>query len=300
MIGATDPEPRRAAAPGVAALCASAVLATALLATTLLLFDGRHNRFTVAAPGPIMAGSFTVGPGAGEGAVEALGVLGDGRIVVNGPTRFGDVADASVIMPPRTLLVLDETGAVAATLDTLTTRPIFFENNGGFSLTFVPFTVGPQFAVGDSTVYAGDGDTYAIRAYDPRTGRVTRRLRLARSPRPVTDEALAEYVEWSVAQADPSRAPALRESYEAMPIPATMPAYERLLVDGTGDLWVADFRAPGDEARRWTVFDPTGRVRGTVRTPDGVYVHEIGPDWILGVRRDDLDIPYVVMYRLER
>lgn len=275
-------------------------LAGHLAADTLLLFDGRHNRFTVATPGPAVARSFTVGPGAGEGAVDALGVLGDGRIAVNGPTQFGDVADASVIMPPRALLVLDHDGALVTPLDTLATRPIYFENNGGFSLTFLPFTIAPQFAVGDSTVYVGDGDAYAIRAYDPRTGRVTRRIRLDRPTRPVTDEMLAEYVEWSVAQADPARAPALRESYEAMPIPETMPAYERLLVDGTGDLWVADFRAPGDEARRWTVFDPTGRVLGTVRTPDDVYIHEIGPDWILGVRRDELDIPYVVMYRLER
>jgi len=73
---------------------------------TLLLFDPAHNRFTRVAPGPSIAGSFPVGQDVGEGPVEALGVLAGERPVVNGPTLYGAAADATVLAPPRALLIL--------------------------------------------------------------------------------------------------------------------------------------------------------------------------------------------------
>lgn len=40
---------------------------------------------------------------------------------------------------------------------------------------------------------------------------------------------------------------------EAMPFPATMPAYSSLLVDSEDCLWVQDYRARGEETNRWSV-----------------------------------------------
>jgi hypothetical protein len=70
------------------------------------------------------------------------------------------------------------------------------------------------------------------------------------------------------------------------------------MADAESNLWVADYLAPGDEQPRWRVFDPEGRMLGTIETPIGFTIHEIGSDYLLGVERDELDVEKVVIYRL--
>jgi hypothetical protein len=48
------------------------------------------------------------------------------------------------------------------------------------------------------------------------------------------------------------------------------------------------------------VFDRDGRYLGTVETPAGFYVHQIGADFVLGRWLDELDVEYVSMHRLEK
>jgi len=48
------------------------------------------------------------------------------------------------------------------------------------------------------------------------------------------------------------------------------------------------------------VFDSLGVWLGTVTTPPGLEVHEIGVDQIIGVAKDDYDVPYVQVHRLTR
>jgi hypothetical protein len=72
------------------------------------------------------------------------------------------------------------------------------------------------------------------------------------------------------------------------------------MADPDGNLWVLAYTRPGDERRSWTVFAPEGRALGTVETPPGLRIMEIGADYVLGVWRDDLDVEHVRMYRLDR
>ena len=51
---------------------------------------------------------------------------------------------------------------------------------------------------------------------------------------------------------------------------------------------------PGD------VFDPDGIWLGTVATPRGLRVTEIGTDYVVGVWRDELDVEYIRVYDLEK
>ena len=48
------------------------------------------------------------------------------------------------------------------------------------------------------------------------------------------------------------------------------------------------------------VFRPDGRYLGTVKMPHGLDKVEIGPDYVLGVTRDDLGVEFVRMFRLDR
>ncbi len=96
---------------------------------------------------------------------------------------------------------------------------------------------------------------------------------------------------------------------------------EALFLDDLGFMWVR--RGPtaldGEHARvrvvaghddmEWTVpahsglhdvFRPDGVYLGTVKLPHNLRITEIGPDYILGVMRDEMDVQYVWMYGLDR
>jgi hypothetical protein len=79
-----------------------------------------------------------------------------------------------------------------------------------------------------------------------------------------------------------------------------MPVFRRLLVDEVGHVWVEKFDPESDLRHDWVVIDPNGRVSGHIRTPAGVTVHQIGSNYILGHKRDELDIEHVVRYGLDR
>lgn len=268
---------------------------------SILIHDSRSARFSVMTREPAFARSFRATAELERGGLRALGRLADGRIVVDGPAAsLAGTTSGSVVRPARPLLVLGPGGGLLEVLDTLPGRATLFEAGDGFSFTIVPFTVVPTKAVGRNRVAAGTGARYEIRAYDPDTGDLVRLIRLDRAPRPVTPSDIDRVIQAAVARApDDAAAARLRRSYEAMTFPDSMPVYSRLVVDRLGVLWVEDFRPHGDAPRTWTVFDPDGRVLGTVDVPD-FHVFEIGEDWILGLRRDELDIPHVVVHRLDR
>ena len=54
------------------------------------------------------------------------------------------------------------------------------------------------------------------------------------------------------------------------------------LVDDPGNIWVLEYNRPGDGQPRWTVFDPDGRLLGTLEFPIGFTPHHIGEDFVLG------------------
>ena len=58
--------------------------------------------------------------------------------------------------------------------------------------------------------------------------------------------------------------------------------------------------APTDEPRRWSVFDREGRWLGSVETPAGLSVREIGEDYLLGTWKDDVGVEHVRVHRLDR
>ena len=80
-----------------------------------------------------------------------------------------------------------------------------------------------------------------------------------------------------------------------------MPVFGRVLVDAEQRIWVRDYIAPwaGDLPQQWTVLDPEGRPLARVETPVGLDVMHIGAEHVTGVVRDELDVEYVVVYRVE-
>ena len=83
-----------------------------------------------------------------------------------------------------------------------------------------------------------------------------------------------------------------------MPFPETMPAHEtELATDEDGNLWVPEYKLPTEQPS-WAVFDPDGRFLGVVGIPTGGRITHIGPDFVLGVWIDEMEVEQVRMYRL--
>jgi hypothetical protein len=162
-------------------------------------------------------------------------------------------------------------------------------------------------AAGGTRAFVGQSDAYAIDVLGADGARM--QIRRAGEPRPVSREQLRlaradaeERRERNDAQiARAAGGNALLPGGDAeVPARETVPAFDQLLVDTQGNLWARDFRITLGDTQRWSVFDPAGRWLGTVRTPAGVEIYQIGPDWILGRARDELEVEYVRLYPLHR
>ncbi len=93
-----------------------------------------------------------------------------------------------------------------------------------------------------------------------------------------------------------------RQRYRGYPVVERIPAYSSIVIDRLDHLWVEEYEVPGQlrPGVLWTVFDPEGRVLGYVETPEGLEIHEIGEDYILGHTYDELEVEYVQLWDLER
>ena len=69
-----------------------------------------------------------------------------------------------------------------------------------------------------------------------------------------------------------------------------------------GRLWVREYDYHDEErpAPLWTVFDGQGQVLGFVETPKDLRIYEIGEDYILGRKEDELGVESVQMWPLDR
>jgi hypothetical protein len=86
-----------------------------------------------------------------------------------------------------------------------------------------------------------------------------------------------------------------------IPMPDSLPAIVDLVMGESGDLWVRRtymWEPEGDAI--WDVFNRRGQLLGVATLPGRFVLHEIGQDYLLGVRYDEFDVPYVEMYDLRR
>ena len=173
---------------------------------------------------------------------------------------------------------------------------------GGVSMRarLIPFGKYAMAAVAPHQFYFGAGDTWEVQGYD-KSGILTRIYRLHRPPLPVGSGDLEAVIEEEVAQADdPSEAPEIRAGFEEMPVPDLMPAFSSIQTDHEGYLWVERFRRPGEDTPVFDILDPQGNLVGRVSIPPRSEILQIGPDHVLTLFRDELEVEYVRMLNLRR
>ncbi|HSW30194.1 MAG TPA: hypothetical protein VLH75_11975 [Longimicrobiales bacterium] len=139
-----------------------------------------------------------------------------------------------------------------------------------------PFGRRTSRAVGADGFWAGDQVTFEIRRFRP-DGQLVAILRLEGVDLTLTD-ALKASVRPPRSEGDTALVDRLWRG-----VPSTRPAYTRLLLDGAGNLWVAEHVAGTQPPINWLVFSPEGAALGVVTLPAGFEPLEIGTGHMLGV-----------------
>lgn len=84
--------------------------------------------------------------------------------------------------------------------------------------------------------------------------------------------------------------------------PAYVPPVGEVLLDDDGNIWVRRFDPveldTGEAVSEWWILDADGAPLARALTPVALQIRHIGEDSVWGVEKDELDIDYIVRYRL--
>jgi hypothetical protein len=195
-------------------------------------------------------------------------------------------------------MVLDSVGRSRRDLMDIPLRAYVHVANGGtlYGITH-PFGRSTLLAPDGPNVVVGFAERLEVHTYS-RAGVL---LRIARGP----PEDLTLGAAWRREFEEAALVGQAKEARELVeiagdPMPSTTPAYSALKVDRDGNIWVRRFALPGQSTDSWGVFGRDGRFLGHVAVPAGLEVHDIGPDYILGIETDSSYVERVHGYRLHR
>ncbi|HUP52204.1 MAG TPA: 6-bladed beta-propeller [Longimicrobiales bacterium] len=200
---------------------------------------------------------------------------------------------------------LDDGRIVVANNSTKQIR--FFGPDGGYLAAVGQQGEGPgEYRILDRVRMGGPDsllvfDTYQARisVLDPGTGAY-------RSAVPMPDGEAFPFDEWLHGRTivdsplEPGQRGIVAAALDSLPVfDGAQHRYVR--VTREGHLWVAARKVPlPGESVAWRIHDLSGRLVATLTTPPGFAVHDIGPDWVLGEWRDELDVEFVRLYALQR
>jgi hypothetical protein len=161
-----------------------------------------------------------------------------------------------------------------------------------------------------------------IRVLDS-NGALQRIVRARLEPRPLSGADVVRFRDFVLGdfRGNALERRSIEDQLSGSDLPKNWPAVGELVFDDAGNLWARQYdyfdavsfynwaAVPGtrdgrtrefpDEPRPWLVFDAGGKLLGQVATPPGFVVHDIRLGRVVGVWRDDLDVVYVRVYRIE-
>ena len=226
----------------------------------------------------------------------------------------GKIVASSVMLEPETRgspnlvgyitewAILDADGGQHASLGEFLVNEYWTRGPDGSIQTPHPFGRQTSSAAWGELVAIGVQDSYEIKAFaaDGSPVRIVRRGDDREDPTQEDLDAFFDRLGGNLPEAARARR---RSMLKDMPLVDSYPAFEEILSDRLGYLWVREYRMFGmfgEGAAVWTVFDPEGRVQGLVETPAGLEVFEIGEDYVLGSAEDELGVEYVRVWGLDR
>jgi hypothetical protein len=103
-----------------------------------------------------------------------------------------------------------------------------------------------------------------------------------------------------VARVADERKAEVRQALAQAPTADSLPSFTDLLMDRTGDTWVALPDTTASGASPWDVLGPDGAYLTTVEVPPRLHVTQIGDGFLVGIARDQSDVERVEVYRIAK
>lgn len=220
-----------------------------------------------------------------------VGALPDGRFVV-----FSDdfMIGGGVFPRDSTWLMIVDPDTEAA--DTVGRFPKSYAGDPPGSMALGPLAI---MAMGRDHFYWGRGDAFEFHQFDL-DGTLNRLISKDWEPYRVTDRSWRRSGEARIESLRKSRTANLddlirraRQENERIEHAESLPAFVDAIVDSEGNLWVREYPLVGVRTAPWQVFSSSGTWLTTVEVPDGFRLHAAGPDWVLGIATDELDVEVV-------
>jgi len=201
--------------------------------------------------------------------------------------------------PTVPVLLMAPDGSVRELGEFPDTERYFVRGRDGRGGSSMPRPLGKRTAIaaGEERLYVGTGDRFEVAVFSLEGERVGT-LRDTVTPAPVTDDRIEEYVERRVAGVEePARRRCLGAFWRELEYPGRAPAYRDVRVGEDGNVWIEEFRMPG-EPQRWRIYAPDGERLAVLEMPDRFRLMAAGEDHVLGIRRDVSEVEFVHMYRI--
>ena len=226
--------------------------------------------------------------------------------------NFGD-PDAET-SPTDMILEQQYDGVVVDTVLTPKRGGTFEMSSGGPRITL--FAPEPQWTVlSDNRLAYASNDEYRINVYGS-DGGLQQIIAFPFERRPVTerDQETVKRVIRQIWEENGVPPQAMDQMMSSMSFAEFWPAFTQMRSGPQGTLWVQhirDLSSMSDEeledwnpqsdsgAPEWDVFEADGRYGGTITLPDRFTPWSIEGDRIYGTFRDDFDVEYVRVYRLD-
>ena len=270
---------------------------------SIATYDRAQRRVTVFSRSGTPARSVTItSPGNGWGP-EAIALLRDGRILVQGTRSIGaEAAPPGIHVSAMELWVYSAAGAplkrIAGDLVNLEWVKLASPN----LLMPRPFAAVSLIASRDSTVFIADSADAPIRELTV-SGAERRRIGVRATSRASSAQHVAEYRERELAAARRStNANALvmqTRILDATPFPDRLPVFRRMFVDRDGRLWVEEYPAARSTRQRFRVYAPDGHLVANVVGPDRGRVLDVQGTRALVSWSDPDGVPYVRVYPIQ-
>lgn len=231
--------------------------------------------------------------------------------MVAGPARLECAPAGGFVALSRPHVVADKPGVYRPTMD------VAIVDRAGHTISRIgPFagqererfanSVGPRL-LGRGTVVAltaehifiGNNDGPAVNAYDY-GGRLAKVLHWRAVPSRVTQAMKDSVRAAAMRSAPPERRTEIDRYLRSYRYPEALPYYRSALTDPDGRLWIEQYPSPGARDLRWLVFDRDLRLVAQLEVPASLSLYQVGPDWVLGVGRDEMGVERVLKYGFRR
>jgi hypothetical protein len=273
----------------------------ALADDSLLTYDFRNDRISFFDPSGEFVRSFQLQSlTGGKSSPSLVAPFADGSLLIRARTMFFSPQTEGGLRRDSVLyLRCDPAGELIDSVGWYPGPEWYVKSEEGrMAASTRAFGRAPVAATIADAFYFGASDSYELARYDA-SGELQQLIRKTQQNVSVTAEDIERWKGEHFEEEDENTRMFWERMHADMPFPETMPAYQRVVVDAESNLWVEEYRRPGDEQPRWTVFDPEGVMLGVVATPPNFQVFQIGSDFMLGRWTDELDVEHVQLYKLK-